>query len=128
MTAPNDAYPHATRDGRQIRLDTVRILQLDHQIFNATTGVALDTAPYADDANYVLWATEACIVRFDDVATQTPVTHKAILLDAGERATIMLPAGSTGFSSIGLVLAGTLFIQRIEVWAGLADDNTLGNN
>jgi len=128
MALPVDAYPITTKDGNQIRLDTVRIKLLDYLDFGTGTGSALASGAYEDDMVYVLYATTDCIVRFDAVATNNPIAHKAVVLLGGERATIMLPAGATGFSAIGLANSGRLYIQRLTAWAGLADSITLGNS
>jgi len=127
MALPVDAYPVTTKQGQQIRLDAVRIKALDYVDFTNTSGSVLDTASYEDDMVYILYATQDCVVRFDGLASATPVNSKSVLVLGGERATIMLPIGSTGFSGIGLTAAGRLYIQRITAWAGLADDVTLGN-
>jgi len=127
MARPADAYPVTTQSGNQIRLDAVSIKALDSITFDATTGSALDTAMFEVDGLYVLLASADCIVDFTAVATKTPVNAKAVVLQAGERATVMLPVTATGFSAIGLSASGTLYIQRLTTWAGLADSVTLGN-
>lgn len=126
MANPSDQYPQATHDNQQIRLDSVRVLKLTAQDIPITTGSALNAAPLVTDAMYILVATENCIVDFTAVATLTPNLADAVLLLAGERATVMLPVGATGFSTIALTAAGTLYIQQIETWAGLANDLTTG--
>jgi len=125
--APDDALPLANQAGEQIRLDAVRLLSLHYQAFNSSAGQASDAAPYIDDALYVLYSTEDCIVYFTGVATKTPVGALAGLLIGGERVTTYLPAGSTGFSAIGLTTSGTLFIQRIASYAGMSNINSLEN-
>ena len=127
MARPVDAYPVTTQNGNQIRLDAVSIKALDSIAFDANTGSALDTSMFEVDGLYVLLSNADCIVDFTSVATKTPINAKAVILQASERATIMLPATATGFSAIGLSAAGTLYIQRLTTWAGLADSVTLGN-
>ena len=124
MTRPADAYPVTTQSGNQIRLDAVSIKALDSITFDATTGGALNTSMFEVDGLYVLLASADCIVDFTAVATKTPINAKAAVLQAGERATVMLPATATGFSAIGLSAAGTLYIQRLTTWAGLANTNS----
>jgi len=127
MARPADAYPVTTQNGNQIRLDAVSIKALDYIPFNATTGSASDSSMYEVDGLYVLLATADCIVHFTGVATKTPVNAPAAVLQAGERGTVLLPDTATGFSAIGLATSGTLYIQRLTTWAGLADSVTLGN-
>jgi hypothetical protein len=118
---PRDLYQLATANGTQIRLDAVRFDALDFIDFGPSTGSAVKTSMLVEDQLYVLFADEACIVRFDGVADKDPVGTKAVLLDKDERATGWLPVGATGFSVIGLTATGRLHIQRITTWAGLAD-------
>jgi len=124
---PVDAYPIATQDGKQIHLDMVRVLTLHSVTFNITTGTALDTAPFVQDGVFVLYATEDCIVDFVGVAVKPAAGQAALFISAGERVTCMLPPAATGFSAIGISVAGTLYIQQISAFAGLANDVTLGN-
>jgi len=127
MARPVDSYPITTQDGRQIRLDAVSIKALDTVGFTAAAGSTPTATMLEVDGLYVLVANADCIVHFTGVANKTPVNAPAVLLLAGERATIMLPSNATGFSAIGLATSGTLYIQRLHTWAGLADSVTLGN-
>jgi len=127
MALPVDAYPVTTQDGQQIRMDIVRILALDSISFNSTTGTAVATSMLVPDALYVLYSNADCIVRFDGVASKTLSNTPAVLAAAGERVSCLLPFGATGFSAIGLSTAGTVYVQRVAAFAGLANTTTLGN-
>ena len=122
-----DAYPVATPDGEQIRLDLVRPEALYKLAFNATAGAAIDAAPFVVNGLYNLYATEDCIIDFLVPATNTPSGNSAIFLAAGERVTCVLPLNATGFSAVGTVNSGDLYIQRLTAWAGLSDVTTLEN-
>lgn len=127
MPLPDDAYQLATENGVQIRLDAVRIELLDKIDFNTSSGTSVVTSMLVEDQLYILYANQDCIVNFEAVADTNPVAAKAVLLIAGERGTIWLPAGATGFSAIGLTAVGRVYIQRITTWAGLAGKTTLEN-
>jgi hypothetical protein len=127
MSLPIDAYPLATQDGQQIRLDLVRIVSLDSVAFTSTAGTALNAALLTVDAIYVFFATTDCIIRFNGVASKTLSATPAVLVAAGERVTCLLPIGATGLSVIGISVGGTLYIQQVAAFAGLANDTTLGN-
>jgi len=127
MALPIDAYPVATQDGQQIRMDIVRILALDSISFNNTTGTAVATSMLVPDALYVLYSNADCIVRFDGVASTVLSNTPAVLVAARERVSCLLPFGATGFSVIGLSASSTLYIQQVAAFAGLANTTTLGN-
>jgi len=127
MPLPIDAYPSATQDGRQIELDVVRVATLDYLDFTSTGGSAVATSMLKAATIYSVVATQACIVDFTTIANINPVAAKAVVLLAGERATIMLPVDATGFSAVGLSSSGRLYIQQLTTWAGLANASTLGN-
>jgi len=127
MALPIDAYPLSTPNGVQIRLDLVRIEALDSIAFTSTAGSTVNTGVVIPDAIYVFFATSDCIIRFDGVASKTLGNTPAVLVASGERVTCLLPVGATGISVIGLSASGTLYIQRVAAFAGLANDTTLGN-
>jgi len=121
MALPEDSYPLATQEGNQIRLDVVKAKFLDHIVFNATTGTAVTALPLEANGVYILTATADCIVDYTAVATKTPAAAVATLVQANTPTKVTLPVAATGFSAIGLTVGGTLFIQRIIPWAGLAN-------
>jgi len=127
MALPVDAYPLATQDGQQIRLDVVRLIDLTAVVFTSTTGTASDASLIVTDALYVFLASADCIIYFTGVATGSPIKAKAVFAAAGERVSCMLPAGATGISVVGIGSGGTLYVQTIENWAGLANATTLRN-
>jgi len=127
MPLPIDAYPLATQDGQQIRLDLVRVIDLNTVAFNNLTGSAVNAGLVVIDAIYVFFATSDCIVAFTGIASKTLNNTPAVLVAAGERVTCLLPVGATGISTIGLSASGILYIQKVAAFAGLANTTTLGN-
>lgn len=127
MALPNDLNLNSTQDGTQIRLDMLRVDKLDALTFDAVAGSALVSTMFSLDFLYVLVATEDCIVDFSNVAVKLPSNRDAVVLQAGERATIMLPPTATGFSVVGLASPGTLYIQRFTPWSGLGDGTSVTN-
>ena len=127
MALPVDSYPLATQNGQQIRLDLVRILDLNSVAFNSSTGGTSNAGLVVPDAIYVFFATADCIIAFTGVASKTLNNTPAMVLAGGERATCLLPTGATGISAIGLSTSGTLYVQKVAAFAGLANDITLGN-
>lgn len=72
---------------------------------------------------YSLVASAECIVDFTAVASITPNGAPALYIRPGERLDVFLPNNATGISCIGLVAAGTLYVQQLVAWASLANAN-----
>jgi len=121
MALPDDSYPLATQSGQQIRLDMIRPKLLDHIPFLTASGSAVIATPIEVNGVYILSTDADCIVDFVGVATKLPVATVAVLVCVGSPVTITLPSTATGFSAIGVAANGTLYIQRVIPWAGLAN-------
>jgi len=119
MTAPANVYPFSTADGKAIPLDIIRPMGLIIKTF--TIASASFTIP-TDAVVGVLYSTSPCVVRFGtDISL--PVTDgaeiaDAVLVPAEMAVTVALTAGTAYVH--GLIESGTLYIQLIEQWAGLA--------
>jgi len=127
MPLPTDSYPLATQDGKQIRLDIIRPIALDSITFLSTVGSAVNTTILTVDGLYELISTSDCIVAFTGIASKTLNKTPALFVPAGVPVKCLPPVGVTSISIIGITLGGTLYIQELVIFAGLANDTTLGN-
>jgi hypothetical protein len=122
-----DAYPTATQDGVQIRMDLVRPNGLWAIPIPITTG-SIPVVGILNASNiYEFRATADCIIDFTAVAISLPYGNLAIQLRAGETMLVTPPVTVTGISVLGLSATGLLYIAEYVNWAGLANDTTLGN-
>lgn len=120
MSTPIGVYPFATQDGKAIPLDIIKAKSVIMQSFIAGAGTAI-TIPATATVG-VLISDKACLLRFG-------TTLPASLIANTEYAdTVLVPSGSIVVVAMtpgtayvrGLSEAGTIYIQLIEKWAGLA--------
>ena len=120
MAAPIDLYPLSTPDGIAIPLDVVSPTGYMYIPFSATPTVAL-ALPATSDM-IVLTCDEDCIIRFsNDLAVIPPASSYMVdtLYLRKNMQTIVYPQKK--FISVKrLVMDGTLHLQFIDTWHGLA--------
>jgi hypothetical protein len=122
MTAPIELYPFATRDGKAIPLDIIRprgFIKKNFTTVSASLSLPRDSyvATFTSDVD--------CLISFGaDLPTN--------LVDGVDYVdTLCVPAGVTVTAAVvtsdahvkGLTSSGSLLIQLIEKWAGLALDS-----
>lgn len=118
---PSGVYPFATQDGKPIPLDIIKSAGFLWQSFIAGVGSRFDIPP--DKTVGVLIATTACLVTFGTDLSDfmsNKVYNDTILIPADSPVTVSLIPGKAYVRS--LTSPGTLYIQLIEKWAGLALD------
>lgn|SRR5574337_114699 len=117
----DQVYPFATQDGKSIPLDIIRPSGLIFRDFIAGTPLPI-TIPEGYPVAAII-SDSACLIKFaGNIGTLIANTLYADLL--------LVPAGTIIISSVvagngavqGLSAAGTVYIQLIEKWAGLALD------
>jgi hypothetical protein len=115
-----DLYPFATQDGKAIPLDIIRPAGLIIQEFTSNSNTALNSTEELDVA--VFMASKPCTVSFDTEIPYPAVNGTfypgALIVPAGVIVTVKCPSSSLFVR--GLSEGGTLYIQAIERWAGLA--------
>ena len=120
MSDLNEVYPFATQDGKAIPLDILKPSWLFLHGFTVDGNSSL-TLP-ASDLVSVFISSEAVIVSFEDVLDSAIVAGmqlpKALYVPKGVIVTCAIP--SQQLHARGVAEAGTLYIQIIEKWAGLA--------
>lgn len=122
MTTPAGIYPFATQDGKAIPLDIIK----PEGILLQTFGVGSSSSFTLPEGSLVgtFTATSACLVRFGtdlpgSLAADT-LYAETLLIPAETTVTCALTAGLVYV--IGLVEEGTIYVQLIKKWAGLALD------
>ena len=119
MTTPSELYPFATQDGQSIPLDILKpngLLIIPFTTASAKSITLPDTAPVA-----MFISSEACIISFDADISSVPVDtflSKVLIVPFGSIVSSYIP--SLPIQVRGLDSDGTLYIQLIEQWAGLA--------
>lgn len=114
-------YPFATQDGKAIPLDIIKSAGLLTKAY--TTSVSTFTVPEGKQVGVFL-ASSACLVR---PTTELPgalldgTTYEDALLIPSDVAVASVVMPGTYYIK-GLSVAGTLYLQFIEKWAGLALD------
>lgn len=125
MTDISQIYPFSTQDGKAIPLD---IVQSKGFLFKSFTLTAASFTVPADKLVGVCFASESCLIR---VAQTLP---SSLTEDFDYSDTLLLPKGmavTTVFTPgiyyvRGLDLAGTVYIQFVEKWVGLALERQFG--
>lgn len=118
-TRPKDSYPFATANGEVIPLDIIRPRNLILKSFTATANspfTITDTSAVA-----TLIADNDCIVFFGEVPTE--IEDNTSYPDAlyVPKNTAVSTTVVAGINSVrGITGSGTLKIQTIEQWSGLA--------
>jgi len=120
MAAPFDAYPFATQTGTQIRPDIIKPVYLTVLPFTLTAMVAVDTT-LAVDKVYQLYATQDCMLGFDATPIGASASGNNLFLPMNTYKLISPNSNLAGLSVLGLTLAGTLYVQEVVTWAGLAN-------
>jgi len=120
-TVPSEVYPFATQDGKAIPLDIIKPSGIITKTF--TLAAASFTIPAGYKVGTFL-ATVGCLVRFG-ATLPNPLVDATLYED-----TLLVPNDTIVTSSIlsttvyvkGLAESGTLYVQLIEKWIGLALD------
>lgn len=122
MTTPANVYPFATQDGKAIPLDILR-----------PSGIMILTFQVATESFFIIpngyevgifFSPTWVLARFGQPFT-VPVLNNTLYTDA-----LIIPSGTMTVASLtqgpcyikGLTENGTLYLQLIEKWAGLALD------
>lgn len=119
-TIPKDNYPFATQDGMAIPLDVIRPNRV-HLVGLQVSDVTFTLSPEAQVA--VFYSTTACVVSLgsDTKAIAVGNTIEDALYIPANTAVVSTVSGGT--KRVGTFLTtGTLVVQEIERWAGLALD------
>lgn len=113
-------YPFATQDGKSIPLDIIRPSGLLFKSF--TTTPAEITIPEGYPVAAII-ADKACLIKFNGSISGfvENTVYTDLLLVPAE--TIVIVSILSGIGSVrGITETGTVYIQLIEKWAGLALD------
>ena len=115
-----DVYPFSTQDGKAIPLDILKPAWLFLHGFSPDASTSLTLS----DANLigVFISSESVIISFD-AALDSPLVAgmslpKALYVPKGVIVTSVIPSQQLHARAVDT--AGTLYIQLIEKWAGLA--------
>ena len=121
MSTPSEVYPFATQDGKAIPLD---ILKPSSLVFYAFTDVAKTDIVIPTTSQVAIFlASEACLLSFEGslIALTSGIEYTKTLLIPKDVIVASVIQGT--FAQIrGLTASGTLYVQLIEKWAGLALD------
>lgn len=119
MTTPAGVYPFATQDGKAIPLDIIKPISIITKTFVSGSDSSLVIPSGAVVGT--ITATKDCILRFGFAVGS--LVDGAELSDSvflPENATITL-ALTVGTAYVrGIANSGSIYIQLIEKWAGLA--------
>lgn len=119
LQIPSQVYPFATQDGKPIPLDIIRPAGLIQISFNNSSSVNFTlTDTYTEG---IVLATSACLVRQGtDIPSMVDGTfyQDMFLVYTDTLITVSLLSGTIYVK--GLSGSGTLYLQLIEKWAGLA--------
>ena len=120
MASTSQRYPLSTPDGLSIPLDVIK----PHSIvlLNFTTMTASAVVAIPDGIEIAsLYSTEDCVIQFGGTAAvpANGVNTPNALVLTKDVITVIAPPLVT-LTAIGLSTAGSLRIQFIEKWAGLA--------
>jgi len=121
MAAPFDSYPFATQQGVQIRPDIIKPVHLVVFPFTLSAMTAIDTTSLAIDKVYQLYATQDCMLGFGAAPVAAVASGNNLFLPKNTYITISPNMSLIGLSALGVTVAGTLYIQEIVTWAGLAN-------
>lgn len=120
MAADDLVYPFATQSGEAIPLDIINPEGLIIQAFTAVANTPVAAITGLDIAMFI--ASQGCIVQF---GAEIPIPavdgtkyDDAIVIPAGVVVSVQCPAES--FYVRGLSESGTLYVQMVRRWAGLA--------
>jgi hypothetical protein len=122
MGIPSEIYPFSTQDGKAIPLDIIKPAFLIKKSFS-TTSSSFTIAEGMRVATVM--ATAGCLLRFEEdipVLVDGIAYASTALIPPNTIVTIALKSGLAYVQSLTSE-AGTLYIQVIEKWAGLALDN-----
>ena len=117
-----EIYPFATQDGKAIPLD---ILKPSYLLLCAYTESAVATYTLPEDAQVAMFiSAKDCLVSFENdltsIATDGTAYAKTLVIPGN---TIVSSACSSLTMKVkGIAESGTLYVQLIEKWAGLALD------
>lgn len=116
---PSQVYPFATQDGKAIPLDIIRPAGLIQLAFNNSSVVNFTlTDTYTEG---IILATSACIIRQGSTIPSIvdgTFYQDMFLVYTDTLITVSLLPGIIYVK--GLTGSGTLYLQLIEKWAGLA--------
>lgn len=116
---PSQVYPFATQDGKAIPLDIIRPAGLIQLAFNNSSVVNFTLADTYTEG--VILATTACVVRQGSTIPSIvdgTFYQDMFLVYTDTLITVSLLPGPIYVK--GLTGSGTLYLQLIEKWAGLA--------
>lgn len=118
---PADLYPYATADGKSIPLECLRPQGLT--IKALTENSSSFTLP-EDSETVLLYCTKDCILRFG-AASASPADGvyeaNSLFLPKGHSMSVLIPDNEI-HAKLLAVGTGTLFVQTLVKWAGLAID------
>lgn len=118
---PSELYPFATQDGKAIPLDILKPQGL--LILPFTTDAVASISLPAGSTVAMLIASEACLVSFDHSLATVPTNEflsEVLLVPYNNVVSCSIP--SLDIKIRGVDNPGTLYVQLIEKWAGLALD------
>lgn len=120
-----ELYPFSTIDGKVIPLDIIRPLGILRIPFTAIS-TALQDLGIATPI-MILSATEDCFVRFGAAAVvpSTSLTSNQIMVEKDQ--IVIVAPHNPNFSVISDGVNGSLTIQLLDRWAGLADEASYRN-
>lgn len=121
MTAPSEAYPFSTQDGKAIPLDIIKPAYLLIKNFSIVSSSLTITE---DMRVATLFSSVSCLFRFEvdiPVIVDGTAYSRMILVPANTILTVALVTGTAYVKSLSGD-NGTLYLQVIEKWAGLALD------
>ena len=116
---PSEQYPFATQDGKAIPLDILKPLGL--LILPFTTDAVASISLPESSAVAMMIASEACLISFDHSLVTVPTNEflsKVLLVPYNNVVSCSIP--SLDIKVRGVDANGTLYVQLIEKWAGLA--------
>lgn len=119
MSSKSQRYPLSTPDGIAIPFDVIR----PYGFIRKATATAVSATVSIPDVTEIISfsATEDCIVCFGGtaiVASDGALQLNSVFIQKGTRVTVA-PTFNT-FTVISLSVAGYLYCQLIDKWAGLA--------
>jgi len=119
MSSTTQRYPLSTPDGIAIPFDVIRPIAFIRKAFDVTVSVSV--AIPADCEIISFTATEDCLVCFGGTAiigVDGAIQADTVFVQKGTRVTVAPTAAS--FTVISYAVAGYLYCQLIDKWAGLA--------
>lgn len=119
MSSTTQRYPLSTPDGIAIPFDVIRPTGFIRKAFDVTVSVAVAIPSDCEIISFT--ATEDCLVCFGGTAiigADGALQADTVFIQKGTRVTVA-PTAET-FTVISYSVAGYLYCQLIDKWAGLA--------